>query len=90
MDALTETARYIGIGISNLIVGLSPQAVIVSGNITKAWNIVSGELRCIAERSVRRDLSAPIIMASTLGDQPTLMGALSLVLARKFASAARS
>lgn len=90
IDALTETARYIGIGISNLIVGLSPQAVIVSGSITKAWSIISGELRCIAERSVRRDLSAPIIMASTLGDQPTLMGALSLVLARKFASAVRS
>lgn len=90
IEALKETARFIGIGISNLIVGLSPQAVIVSGNITKAWHIVSDELRCIAERSVRRDLSAPTIIASTLGDQPTLIGALSLVLARKFASAVRS
>lgn len=87
IDALKETAKYLGIGISNLIVGLSPQAVIVSGNITKVWNIVGDELRCIAERSVRRDLSAPTIIASTLGDQPTLMGSLSLVLARKFASA---
>jgi N-acetylglucosamine repressor len=90
IKALQETAHFIGIGISNLIVGLSPQAVIVSGNITKAWNIVSDELRCIAERSVRRDLAAPTIIASTLGDNPTLMGALSLVLARKFASAAKN
>ena len=90
IEALKETAKYIGIGISNLIVGLSPQAVIVSGNITKAWNIISNELLSIAERSVRRDLPAPTIIASTLGDQPTLMGSLSLVLARKFASAVKS
>jgi predicted NBD/HSP70 family sugar kinase len=90
IEALKETARYLGIGISNLIVGLSPQAVIVSGNITKAWHIVSKELLSIAERSVRRDLAAPAIFASTLGDQPTLMGALSLVLAKKFASAVKS
>lgn len=87
IEALKITAKYIGIGISNLIVGLSPQAVIVSGNLTRVWDIVGDELRCIAERSVRRDLSAPTIIASTLGDQPTLMGSLSLVLARKFASA---
>lgn len=90
IESLTETAKYLGIGISNLIVGLSPQAVIVSGNITKAWDIVSKELLSIAERSVRRDLPAPTIIASTLGDQPTLMGALSLVLAKKFASAVKS
>lgn len=86
-EALKETAKYLGIGISNLIVGLSPQAVIVSGSITRAWDIVSVELNAIAERSVRRDLPKPAIMASTLGDNPTLIGALSLVLARKFASA---
>jgi predicted NBD/HSP70 family sugar kinase len=88
--SLVETGKYLGIGISNLIVGLSPQAVIVSGAITRAWHIISGELLCIAERSVRRDLPKPAIIASTLGDKPTLIGALSLVLARKFASAVKS
>lgn len=86
-EAIRETAKYLGIGISNLIVGLSPQAVIVSGNITKAWDIVSGEILAIAHRSVRQDLPAPAIIASTLGSNPTLIGSLSLILARKFASA---
>ena len=90
VEALKETAKYLGIGISNLIVGLSPQAVIVSGSITRAWHIIGDEVLHIAERSVRRDLPRPAIIASTLGDNPTLMGALSLVLASKFASAARS
>jgi predicted NBD/HSP70 family sugar kinase len=85
--ALKETANYLGIGISNLIVGLSPQAVIVSGIIAEAWDLIADELYCIAERSVRGGLPKTILMASSLGDSPTLIGSLSLVLAKKFASA---
>lgn len=87
VQALRESAKYLGFGISNLIVGLSPQAVVVSGAITKAWHLISGELHAIAERSVRSGLPKTFLMASSLGDSPTLTGSLSLVLARKFASA---
>jgi len=89
IEALQKTANFLGIGISNLIIGLSPQAVIVSGSIVDAWDIISGELYGIAERSVRADLPKPEILASSLGDDPTLIGALSLVLAKKFASASQ-
>ena len=87
IQALKKTAGFLGIGISNLIVGLSPQAVIVSGNIIKAWNLIEQELYKMAERSVRRGLPRTTLMASSLGDEPTLIGSLSLVLAGKFASA---
>ncbi len=87
VKALKQTANYLGIGISNLIVGLSPQAVIVSGIIAEAWDIIADELFCIAERSVRGGLPKTILMASSLGDSPTLIGSLSLVLAKKFGSA---
>jgi predicted NBD/HSP70 family sugar kinase len=86
-DALLETAHYLGIGISNLIVGFSPEAVVVGGRITRAWSLVSEAIGETVERSIRRGLPSARIMASTLGDPPTLMGALSLVLANKFASA---
>jgi predicted NBD/HSP70 family sugar kinase len=85
--ALIETANYLGIGISNLIVGFSPEAVIVGGEITRAWPLIADALSETMERSVRRGLPSARILASTLGPQPILMGALSLVLARKFASA---
>lgn len=85
--ALKETAKFLGIGISNLIVGFSPQAVVISGNIVKAWPLVKDEIQSLAERSVRQELDRPIITASSLVKHPTLMGSLSLVLARKFASA---
>lgn len=84
---LKETAKYLGIGISNLIVGLSPQAVVVSGSISKAWPLIAEDVNSVVGRSVRSQMPKMIVTASTLGDSPTLIGSLSLVLARIFASA---
>ena len=86
--ALTETARYLGIGISNLVVGFSPEAVIVGGAITRAWPLIEKDLTEKIERSVRRGLPSARILPSTLNGDPTLMGALSLVLTSKFSGAA--
>ena len=83
--ALIETVHYLGIGISNLIVGLSPEAVVVAGHIARAWPLISEAVGETVARSIRRGLPLAQIVASSLGDQPTLTGAISLVLARKFA-----
>ena len=83
IDSLTETAHFLGIGVSNMIVGLSPESVVIGGQITRAWPIVSVLLEETIQRSVRRGLPSARIVASTL-NEPTLMGAISLVLARKF------
>jgi predicted NBD/HSP70 family sugar kinase len=85
--ALIETAHYLGVGISNLVVGFSPEAVVVGGEIARAWPLIKNALGETIEHSVRRGLPSVRILPSTLGDQPTLRGALSLVLAGKFAAA---
>ena len=88
LDALRVTAHYLGVGIANVIKGLSPEAVVVSGRIVSGWQHVEEELKAsLAASSMCRDLPPPNIIASSLGEQPQLRGALSLVLARKFASA---
>jgi predicted NBD/HSP70 family sugar kinase len=84
--ALKTTARYLGIGIANLIQGLAPETVIVGGPIVRAWPIIEEDLKASVETSICRGLPSIPIISSTLGNQPTLMGALSLVLASKFAS----
>ena len=84
--ALKETAHYLGIGIANLIQGLAPEAVIVGGPIVRAWSVIAEDLKAGVETSICRGLPSTPLMASTLGAQPTLMGAISLVLASKFAS----
>lgn len=85
--ALIDTALCLGVGISNLVVGFSPEAVVVGGEIARAWPLVESALKETIEHSVRRGLPSAKILPSTLGEKPTLRGALSLVLAGKFAAA---
>lgn len=87
IEVFEKTARILGVGIANLIVGLNPQAVVVSGKVTKAWNHIVGELQSTVENSIKQKLPKTEIIASSLGIYPTLIGAISLVLVRKFASA---
>ena len=85
--ALVETAHYLGLGISNLTKGLSPEAVILAGDIARAWSLIADELRStLSANTICSDLPSAPVFASTLGEDTRLMGALSLVLARKFAS----
>ena len=86
-DALVETAHYLGLGISTLTKGLSPEAVIVAGDIARAWPLISDELlSTLTANTICSGLPSAPVFASTLGDDTRLMGALSLVLAGKFAS----
>ncbi|HVF67056.1 MAG TPA: ROK family transcriptional regulator [Pyrinomonadaceae bacterium] len=89
--ALSKTAHYLGVGISNVIKGLSPEAVIVGGEMARAWPLISEDINKAVERNnICRGLRGPRIIPSTLGETPRLMGALSLVLSRKFAAALTS
>lgn len=85
--ALIDTALCLGVGISNLVVGFSPEAVVVGGEIARAWSLIESALTETMDHSVRRGLPSARILPSTLGEKPTLRGALSLVLASKFAAA---
>ncbi|MFN2532525.1 MAG: ROK family protein [Pyrinomonadaceae bacterium] len=84
--ALRETARCLGAGIANLIQGLAPQAVIVAGPIARVWPVIVEDVKASADSGICRGFPSTEIIDSTLGSEPTLMGALSLVLASKFAS----
>lgn len=84
--ALKQTAHYIGIGISNLIQGLSPEVTVVAGTIVRAWSLIVDDINAGANSAICQGYPPVNIMPSTLGAYPTLMGAFSLVLADKFSS----
>ncbi|HWW75913.1 MAG TPA: ROK family transcriptional regulator [Pyrinomonadaceae bacterium] len=87
-SALTQTAYHLGVGISNIIKALSPEAVIVGGQMSRAWPLVASEIQAAVEKNnICRGLKVARIIPSTLGDEPRMMGALSLVLSSKFAAA---
>lgn len=87
IDQLKLNAKYLGIGISNLLIGFSPQAIVISGSITKAWDLIKDEIQEAGQRSIRQEVKMTDIFPSSLGERPSILGSISLVLARKFASA---
>jgi len=87
VDQLKLNAKYLGIGISNLLIGFSPQAIVISGSITRAWDLIKDEIQAAGQRSIRQEVNMAEIIPSSLGDRPSILGSISLVLARKFASA---
>jgi predicted NBD/HSP70 family sugar kinase len=88
LAALRETAYYIGLGISNLAQGLSPEVTIVVGAIVDAWPLIVDEVVRGAESGLCQGYPEVSIIPSTLGENPALKGAFSLVLADKFATVA--
>lgn len=85
LKALRETAHFIGIGMGNLIQGLSPDVIIVGGSIVKAWDLLSSDIQTAAEAGLCQGIPETPIIPSSLGAEPALMGAFSLVLADMFA-----
>jgi predicted NBD/HSP70 family sugar kinase len=86
LAALKETAHYIGVGIANLFQGLSPEVAIVTGTIVRAWSLIINETTAGAESATCQGYPLVKIIPSTLGNYPTLMGAISLILTDKFTS----
>ncbi|MDI1241871.1 MAG: ROK family transcriptional regulator [bacterium] len=84
--ALKETARFIGLGLGNLIQGLSPEAIVVGGTIVNVWPLIADEIQAAADSVICQGIHQTMILPSSLGSQPGLFGAFSLVLADKFAS----
>lgn len=84
--ALKETAYYIGVGIANLFQGLSPEVAIVTGPIVRAWSLIIEDVMAGADSATCQGYPIVKIIPSSLGNHPTLMGALSLILTDKFAS----
>jgi predicted NBD/HSP70 family sugar kinase len=84
LSAIEETGRYLGIGIANLSVGLSPEAVVVTGPILIAWPLIAHIVEGTVDESLSRGFTRTPIISATPDQRETLMGALSLVLTEKF------
>jgi N-acetylglucosamine repressor len=79
-EAVRESARYLGIGITGLINGLDPEVVVIGGEITKAWGLIEP----IIVEETKRNLLAPrshkvSIRPSAFEVRPSLKGALTLI-----------
>lgn len=84
--ALEETARYLGVGISNLVWSLDADTIVIDGAMTDAWRLVEPVLR--KQLPDNLDLWGPRhlqVRPSAFGGEATLMGAATLPMKTVFA-----
>ena len=82
-EALKRMADYLGRGIALLIAGLAPDAIVVIGEITRAWR----DLGHLIEESIQRHSftrAATRIVPTDPISQPRLRGTIALVLQKHF------
>jgi N-acetylglucosamine repressor len=86
LAALRETGRYLGEGFGSLINALNPGRIIVGGELTAAWELVSGPIaEAVARRTLTAAAAATPITPEPAEAYPRLRGATALVVAPLFA-----
>jgi predicted NBD/HSP70 family sugar kinase len=83
LEALDTMANYLGRGISMLVTGLAPEAIVVVGEVTRAWDRV-GPIIMDVVRQRSSTHAKTKITASGPAPQPRLRGIIALVLQKHF------
>ena len=82
---LKETGRVIGIGLTNLIHIINPQKIVLGGGVTKAKELILPViLETIEECALTPRAKQTEVSITKLGDDATLIGAVSLLLVDVF------
>jgi predicted NBD/HSP70 family sugar kinase len=83
LEAVRTTARYLGEGIASLAHGLSPEVVVIGGEITGAWPILSPIINeCVKSNYIVPPISFNIRPSSV--QRPSLFGAIPIALQHCF------
>lgn len=84
-NALNKMAHHLGAGIALLVTGLAPDALVVVGEVTRAWDRVGP---VVSEIVRRRSLTHAVtqILPTNPDAQPRLRGTIALVLQKHFSA----
>ena len=84
--SVRESMRYLGIGIANLVWGLDMDAVVIDGAITEAWPLVHSALQEQFPGREYPNFRDLILRPCALGQDASIVGALTLPFLRLFAT----
>jgi len=87
IESLTETARCLGIGISNVVWGLDVDVVVIDGAITEAWHLLEPVIRKQMKIENQPEISV-LLRPSAFGGDAALIGAATLPFSSVFATGA--
>jgi predicted NBD/HSP70 family sugar kinase len=81
--ALEQMAKYLGIGLAGLVTGLSPELMVVVGEVTAAWDRVGPIVNEVVARRLLASANTKIVPTDA-STQPRLRGAVALVVQQHF------
>ncbi len=85
VNLFKETGEIIGIGLTNLIHIINPEKIVLGGGVTKSGPLILPEIvKTIEQRALTPQAKKTKIVITTLGDDATLLGAVSLLLVELF------
>lgn len=85
VDSLTETAGWLGIGISNVVWGLDVDVVVIDGAITDAWHLIEPVIRKQLHIESQPEINV-LLRPSGFGGDAALIGAATLPFSSVFAT----
>ena len=75
-EVMNETAKFLGVGVANLINGLNPDVVVIAGGVTRAGEHLFGPLRKeVRRRAFRSAVDACRILPAALPETAGVIGA---------------
>ena len=79
LDAFSDTARWLGIGLAGIVNVLNPSLVLLGGRLTASYPYVRSALEAELDRRVLRASRRLVrVLPTSLGDDAPLLGAAEL------------
>ena len=85
VESLAETARCLGVGISNVVWGLDVDVVVIDGAITDAWHLIEPLVREQLDNESLAEINV-LLRPSAFGGDAALIGAATLPFTTLFAT----
>ncbi len=82
-EALDRMATNLGIGLAMLVTGLSPDVVVIVGEVTRAWSQVSATVETVLRQRIPTGSKTRIIPSDS-DPEPRLRGTIALALQKHF------
>lgn len=84
VEVIERMGRYLGIGFAMLIGGLSPQMIVVVGEITRVWNLIEPIIKDILRERLQGSPLLTRIVPAQDNLHPRLRGSMALILQNHF------
>jgi N-acetylglucosamine repressor len=84
-DALLKTGHYLGLGIADIVLAVDPEAIVIGGSITKAWDLIYPEIMdAVTRRAFFGKKRNTTILPSALRSPAPALGAAALTIRQMF------